>query len=387
MHDQTNAPSFAFPTKSEGCMHFLGRSSVRTSMVTHGTTAPINRAHARARPAPLLNIAYVSVLIILIFLIGENIVQLPQYIRSDSENIQAMVTAQAWNSLNEQESHAYLRAAMFFDLFQPISPTTVALAIASLYVFSMYYKVRDPFCGAIIALIAAPSIVLSMPFPQKDTISNLAATLVVWTLVLTNRNGVRLWIIAIVYVLVAFYIRPYYAGIALLFVGMVAIQKRIPEINVLILGGTCIILVLASVGMLGEKYLEPQQHRDFVNLHRILASGEGNRTAFNNVVPPNSFVNFVVNYVFAALYLNLPIVFLPDAKSAAMTLYMSGVMGCCIYGAVWAKSRHANLASYLVLSHLLVLWTFEPDLGSYLRHVSITTIYIAVIIRESFAAK
>jgi hypothetical protein len=122
-----------------------------------------------------------------------------------------------------------------------------------------------------------------------------------------------------------------------------------------------------------------QGPRDYINLLRMATTVVGVQSAFNNPLPPDSLGNFLVNYGYAFARLNLPVLFQLRMQevfllSVTMTTFLLIWFGLRQGG---PKERACAL---LVLAHALTLNLFEPDLGSYLRHLTSATIYLAPVL-------
>ena len=105
----------------------------------------------------------------------------------------------------------------------------------------------------------------------------------------------------------------------------------------------------------------------------------GHRTVFLNPLPVDGLVNFSINYLYAAIRLNAPVFFAPSFKDLFLTIYAWAL----IY-ALYRYRKPATLTGFcaraLVISHLLVLLVFEPDHGTYLRHLSSVSLMMACMI-------
>src|SRR5690606_3606486 len=75
------------------------------------------------------------------------------------------------------------------------------------------------------------------------------------------------------------------------------------------------LLGCAAFMLLPDSYFyELGNARDHVNRIRSWSDSAGYRTAFFNLVPSDSAINFIINYFYGALRLNLPIFFCQGIK-------------------------------------------------------------------------
>lgn len=324
---------------------------------------------------------WVHFLLLIVVLVAFDFLPLPDSFRNDTQTVQDLARHFVWRQLDETESQSYLRTAKFFLFFEPLTPRHVAILVAYLYLLAVFSTTRDPFVHLILVALTTPAVLLTLPFAQKDTIANLVSTLTYLSLTALRSPCRALFVIALLYITCAYAIRPYYIPAFLGALFLFLLSRRILSLRIVLLGSTLIATILLASGHLGDFYLYPQIRRDDVNLHRVIATGEGFRTAFLNPLPPDSFINFLGNYVYAFIYLNVPIIFMLDVKAILMTTYMTCLLTICIYSLRRSNNGPAKFAVLLIFSHIFVNALFEPDLGSYLRHMSTLIPLVAIALK------
>lgn len=231
---------------------------------------------------------------------------------------------------------------------------------------------RVPRLIALACFMLLAPIFLYLPFFIKDTFTTPVSIGAV--LVLLSRRWpawARIGCVLLLYAAYAAIFRQYYFLIAGVWLGvMVFLYAPWPwRIAMLIM------VPLIMLGVPGHIYDAMQEPRDIANMMRIGFAGAGNRTAFVNLVKPDGLGSFVINYFYAAFRLNLPIIG-GGPKEAYLFLNL------CLYGwLTWTGLRSGNTRiswpAGLFLAHVLTLTIFEPDLGSYLRHVSTAILLLA----------
>ncbi|HGL6716703.1 hypothetical protein NTJ56_18680 [Burkholderia contaminans] len=139
-----------------------------------------------------------------------------------------------------------------------------------------------------------------------------------------------------------------------------------------------LLFVAVLVALPNGVYTLLQQPRDLAVDYLVYSSPFGARTSFYNPLPPDSFVHFVGNYAYSVVRLNLPVFFSFDPKGLAMQALIALFLCAAwrrlpvrrIDGHAIAPARDGELLACVVLGHVAVSMLFEPDLGSYLRHLS-----------------
>jgi hypothetical protein len=218
--------------------------------------------------------------------------------------------------------------------------------------------------------IAAP---LSLVRPQKENLVLLLTIACVWSIAKSKSHGRALFICLLAYVIYwAISYRPYYILIVGAIIGLWAFSRLSHEMKI------AAVLAILVIGFFVPSTVFEllRMTRDAVNDLRVLYPEiEGNRTAFSNPIEAATWIGFLGNYVYAIVRLNLPILFFQTSSEVALTLYAMSWF-CVMWMANRSGDWRGQLAVRLMMSHLLVLWIFEPDFGSYLRHFSSCILYL-----------
>ena len=145
-------------------------------------------------------------------------------------------------------------------------------------------------------------------------------------------------------------------------------------------------MAAVALGLVGGLSFAPpwlfevlQGPRDAVNLVRMATMTVGTQSAFMNPLPPDSLGNFLVNYGYAFARLNLPVLFQVRMQEVFLLSVVLVTFTLILYGLRHGGPKERACA-LLVLAHALTLNLFEPDLGSYLRHLTSATIYLAPVL-------
>jgi hypothetical protein len=225
--------------------------------------------------------------------------------------------------------------------------------------------------GGITAFILlTPLLLMGLLQPQKEVIVAAMSLAVLLTACKSKKAWPSLVILVELYAAYGLFVRPYY----LLILPVCGVLYALPcwpqWFKVLVMG--CAFCALWLVPP--EVFTSLQGVRDDNNFDRIL--GElGNRTFFFNPFSPEHPLGFLGNYAYAALRLNLPVLFSFQPQEIFLSL-TSLLYGALVYAQLAWGNWRARLMGCLFLAHLMVLWLFEPDLGSYLRHASSAVAYL-----------
>lgn len=267
----------------------------------------------------------------------------------------------------------YYSALIFQNTPQALLLPAVAL-IGAAHILIVYGRNSHPVTLLLCTILLLPAL-LFFARPGKETLLSLVTFVVLGLLCLRSNGLFRVLAVAACYLFYAYFMREYFIVILAAFAGLMLLAQ--------LSWGWRLALLAAALGALSlapaELFQILQGPRDAVNLLRMATSVVGVQSAFSNPLPPDSLGNFLFNYGYAFARLNLPVlfqlrmqeVFLLSVVLATFTLIAFGLRRG------GAKERACAL---LVLAHVLTLNLFEPDLGSYLRHLTSATIYLAPIL-------
>lgn len=177
---------------------------------------------------------------------------------------------------------------------------------------------------------------------------------------LTRYNkALKVILIAILYLLYAYFFRFYYAFIA---AGMVFItcffssSGRMRTILLLMVLAVC--LVLPS-----DVWTQLQLARDSVNANR---EGLGDsKTIFTNLLTPNGIITALPNSLYAAVRF----LFAPAFSFRPQELLLAVVLWSVII-LMFKNKNYSHPLMALLMANFLIQTFFEPDLGSFLRHMT-----------------
>jgi hypothetical protein len=223
--------------------------------------------------------------------------------------------------------------------------------------------------------LLAPCIFFNLFVASKDTLVVLMALLLV---LVARRGGV--WTVAMAAV---FLYVGYASTVRLYFLLILAAAAGAWLFRAASSRGKLILALVVSCGLFAlpdKTYYALLHPRDMAVDYLVSGSPYGARTGFYNLLPPDSFVSFCVDYVYAILKLHLPVLFFPGPKELVMTCLMGIVLGSIFFritGPRSAQSASVEILACLVIGHMVVSMLFEPDLGSYTRHLTSVVVFCA----------
>lgn len=278
---------------------------------------------------------------------------------------------------------SYAAVAFLYGLVPGPLMRPLIYAIGICFVLVSIRGMRSNVHACIIAILCIAPATLAIDEFQKDLI--LVVFIMLASLIMTSDRSTltKVLVISVLYLAYAQFFRFYFILVLALFLA-IFFFRSLPLIGkILLVGVTLIVIVNVPLSV----WVELQGARDMVNGARLARNGlAGARTAFFNPFPIDGLTNFLLNYLYAMLRLNLPFLF--NQGPNELFLFINVVI---YVSAVWWSYRHgsktARMAATLILSHMLVLFLFEPDLGSYIRHLSTTLPYLGLILSEYFARR
>lgn len=228
-------------------------------------------------------------------------------------------------------------------------------------------------------LLIAPCIMLNMFAPSKETVV-LVMTMFITVSAIYFRTSRRYTFASFLflYVVYGIFVRQYYLLIAGVFFVVYFLWRRPLKYHLL----AAIVAAGAILSAPSSVLQTLQSPRDTSNAYAEQI-GSDNRTAFTNIASPASGTGFLVNYAYAATVLITPVLYFQTPSDFFMQL-MIGAMLVILYRARKKARRgqdrfEARFFASLFIAHIVVQLIFEPDLGSFTRHLTSVLLYLIAI--------
>ncbi len=275
-----------------------------------------------------------------------------------------------------------MTALIYAYLPGPMRELAVYIVGAGFILYSTRRLQTNAHALAITFLALAPSILTVAGF-QKDLLLVPFIICAAISIERTKSLGGMIALVAVIYGLYGYWFRDYYFLILFFFIFLLVVARLPSQWKVLLGMGLLIIIMITPLSVLQAL----QGPRDSVNYLRLSDPNfVGARSAFANLLPIESAWAFVVNYFYALIRLNFAFFINPGAREAFLELNLI-FYAFAIVTAFRHGSRRARTAATLILAHLIVLTFFEPDLGSYIRHLSSTLPFAAIPLVEYFSRR
>ncbi len=285
-----------------------------------------------------------------------------------------MILDELWFATRGPEAGAHYATALVFHAIPRSLLIPAVFAIGAVCVLLIYGRNVHPGTLLLCVLLLLP-VLLFLSRPSKEVVLSPLTFLVLSLFCLRIGGLGRVLAVSACYLAYAYLVREYFVIITAVFAGLMLLAHLPWRWG----------LVLCLLGLVGLSFAPPwlfevlQGPRDLINLLRVGISSVGTNSAFMNPLPPDSLPNFIYNYGYALIRLNLPVFFEVRPQEILLLVVALTTFGLVGFGVRFGGAKERACA-LLVLAHALTLTLFEPDLGSYLRHLTSATIYLAPVL-------
>ena len=254
----------------------------------------------------------------------------------------------------------------------PALRVVVQVVLGAAFILMCLWPLRYPRWLAIMTFLLIAPILFFLTLFIKDTA--LVVFVIGSALVLRSKlpEMAKVALVCAIYCVFALLFRQYYYLIVVVFLGLCLLRHLPPVLQV----AAVVIGFVALAFVPSDVFYQLQHARDAVNAFRVGRDVEGARTAFVNIVEPGGYGNFLINYGYAIARLHLPFLFGPFRVQEAYLLLNLAAYAGLVWVSLRSRSRFVQTPGLLFVSHFAVLMLFEPDLGSYLRHLSSALPYL-----------
>jgi len=279
---------------------------------------------------------------------------------------------------------SYAVMALLFAHTSDIQRLCIVIAAGVMFIFYCTLPLRDHRTFILLTFfMIAPILFFLMQF-NKDTIVVFCILAAAAVMRSSMPLYIKMMVVAAIYTAYAYIFRPYYYLIFVVF-SLIVFMRRMPPLMLISL----FFLGLAVAALLPDSaFSQLQASRDVFNIDRLGRDLPGVRTAFGNLIPPKGIVTFAINYAYAFARLNFP--FFSGVTPRDIYLFANVILFSWLVVIGLRSDSKTSDSTALFLSHVLVSICFEPDTGSYLRHVSSALPYLVpalVVLDGSWTAQ
>lgn len=268
-------------------------------------------------------------------------------------------------SVDEVDSFdGYAAMAYIYGLTNDMIRYGIIIIISTLFFYNVIKWCKGIFTISIASFLCIAPVLLFLCFFIKDTFYLPFMMAALWALTRIRSHMIALLLAIALVVIYAFLFRQYFLIVATIFACLYIFKRLNWAARIAII--LAIPFVLLAIPK--DVYSTLQEQRDIVNQFRVGFTGGGNRTVFLNYMRPDGLYSFLVNYGYAFLRLNFPVFFGAGAKEAFLMVNVFAY-GFLLWVALRSSDMRVWRPALLFLAHFLTLMLFEPDLGSYLRHI------------------
>jgi hypothetical protein len=296
---------------------------------------------------------------------------LPEFVFRDSEKIQSQI-----GGSNTYQDTSFDAVAKFYASLGDLGTNVFVVSIGALFIWLMVGSSKR--LGGLLMnmVLIAPCVFFNLFVASKDTLVVLIS--VVLVLIARRWSVVHVALAAaVLYLGYALTVRIYFVMILAVAAGAWIFRSASLRLKTfLVLAGVAGLYLLPDAA-----YYVLLHPRDMAVDYLVAGSPYGARTGFYNLLEPTSFAAFCADYFYAILRLNVPVLFSPEPKEFVMLIFVWIAIGA-VFGrksglAAGIDTRAMDVLASLVIGHMAVSMLFEPDLGSYTRHLSSVALFCA----------
>lgn len=293
-----------------------------------------------------------SILCITIYIAQEQII--PEYFFIDSQTINDLII---YHDLSNYPKNSFSTTAYIYETLGPtLSQAIILLAALSTIVFICLNSRSSSFL-AVAILFTIPFCIFNLKYSKENFVILMNLTICLLLRYEKPGNAIKLITISTFYIAYSYFFRPYFAFISLLLPAIYIITNTPNKRPIIII--TIIIICLAIPA---EFWTQLQQSRDMVNEGREGLSNS--KTAFTNLLEPNGFLSAIPNSLYGLARFYFSPIFSFRAQEIALSSVLWGVTVLA-----FTKCNCKSPIFCLIASNFILQTFFEPDLGSFFRHM------------------
>ncbi|WP_211452185.1 hypothetical protein [Collimonas antrihumi] len=280
---------------------------------------------------------------------------LPSYFFTDEATI---LNLMRYSDLDSLTQNSFVSTATVFSLLGPAGSQLLLLASTCMVIFYVGRKSLRLADLAFACVLMLPFVMFNLKLSKETVVilMNLLACLVCsWRI----SNHRKVLLVSAIYLIYAWQFRSYYVLIVATMIVMHIVFSTQGKLRVAI-----VLAVLAGcLALPGDFWNQLQQARDIVNLDRDGLSDS--KTIFSNPFSPNGIATALPNAGFAALRFY----FAPIYSLRVQEIFLSFTLFLLTF-VLFRRHNIKHPLALLLIANFSIQTFFEPDLGSFFRHLS-----------------
>ncbi len=280
---------------------------------------------------------------------------LPSYFFTDEATIFNLMR---YSDLDLLKQNSFVSTAAVFSFLGPAGSQLLLLASTCLVIFYISRKSVRLVDLAFACVLMLPFVMFNLKLSKETVVIllNLLACLVCsWRI--SNRR--KMMLVCAIYLIYAWQFRTYYVLIVATMIVMHIVFSTQGKLRAMIL----LAVLFGCLALPGDFWNQLQQARDIVNLDREGLSDS--KTIFSNPFSPNGVVTALPNAGFAALRFYLAPVFSLRVQEVFLSFTL-----CFLTFLLFRRHNFKHPLALLLIANFFIQTFFEPDLGSFFRHLS-----------------
>jgi len=280
---------------------------------------------------------------------------LPSYFFTDEATIFNLMN---YSDLRLLDQNSFVSTAAVFSLLGPAGSQLLLLASACMVIFYVSRKSVRLADLAFACVLMLPFVMFNLKLSKETVVilMNLLACLVCsWRM----SNHRKVLLVCAIYLIYAWQFRSYYVLIVVMMMLMHIVFSTQGKFRAMIV----LAVLFGCLALPGDFWNQLQQARDIVNLDRDGLSDS--KTIFSNPLSPNGIVTALPNAGFAALRFYLAPVF----SLRVQEIFLSFTLFFLTF-LLFRRHNYKHPLALLLIANFAIQTFFEPDLGSFFRHLS-----------------
>jgi hypothetical protein len=338
-----------------------GRRLRKVSIASQGKKTPVALRRLRMLLLFAATLAYLALIYI-----G------PEFILASQANDANTVSELSTENNEFDAGDGYAAMAFLYRFSNPSIRIIILFFISVVFFFYVTKHIAGPVSASISLFLMTSPILLFLCFFVKDSLYIPFVIGICWISSRARSDVAFFLSSAVILILFSLIFRQYFFIVCAFMLGIYAFRQSHSFWRIMMI----LIIPIALLIIPPNIYTLLQEQRDIVNAGRVGFSGSGTRTAFMNYTQPDGFSSFFVNYCYAIARLNFPVLFNFGLKEIYHMVIIL-LMGWLTILGLWSRDPRIWRTAVIFTAHFLTLMLFEPDLGSYLRHITTSLPFVA----------